>query len=403
MDQEAVVKDRRLETKKKTMNAKILITGIVVYIVSAVVSFLIFSGLSGPSAVPVAAPKKTASGGLMFDDSLPKTESCPINGAKYSKQQRAWWEKHEPLGVMIENHTEARPQSGISFADVVYEAIAEGGITRFLTVFYCQDADVVGPVRSARTYFIDFLSEYGSFPLYAHVGGANSDGQADALGQLETYGWAGVNDLNQFSIGFPVFLRDYDRLGRTVATEHTMYSSTTKLWDYAAKSRKITNVNPDGEKWDKDFVPYTFKEDAALSTRPAAQTVSYDFWDGYGDFSVLWNYDKTTNSYLRTNGGKPHLDLDTKKQLTAKNVIVLFMKESRANDGYEGNLHMLYGTKGTGNAKVFMDGVETDAIWSKKSRTAHLYLKDKRGQDIELNRGKSWFSIVSPTTDVTVK
>jgi hypothetical protein len=124
MDQEAVVKDRRLETKKKTMNTKILITGIVVYIVSAVVSFLIFSGLSGPSAVPVAAPKKTASGGLMFDDSLPKTESCPINGAKYSKQQRAWWEKHEPLGVMIENHTEARPQSGISFADVVYEAIA---------------------------------------------------------------------------------------------------------------------------------------------------------------------------------------------------------------------------------------------------------------------------------------
>jgi len=400
--QEEVEVEKKVE-EKNSMNAKILITGIIVYVVSAVVSFLIFSGISGPSVSPVAAPKKTANGKLMFDDTLPKTESCPINGAKYSKQQRQWWEKHEPLGVMIENHTEARPQSGISFADVVYEAIAEGGITRFLTVFYCQDADVVGPVRSARTYYIDFLSEYGAFPLYAHVGGANSDGKADALGQLETYGWVGVNDLNQFSIGFPVFLRDYDRLGRTVATEHTMYSSTTKLWDYAAKNRKITNVNEDGDKWDEDFIAYTFKDDAALSARPAAQSIKYDFWDGYGDFGVLWTYDKTTNSYLRTNGGKPHTDLNTKKQLTAKNVVLLMMKESRANDGYEGNLHMLYGTKGTGSAKVFIDGVVTDATWSKKSRTAHLYLKDKRGQDIELNRGTIWFSIVSPTTAITVK
>ena len=79
------------------------------------------------------------------------------------------------------------------------------------------------------------------------------------------------------------------------------------------------------------------------------------------------------------------------------------MKESRANDAYEGNLHMLYGTKGTGVAKIFMDGVETDGTWSKKSRTAHLYLKDKRGQDISLDRGKIWFSVVSPTTTITVK
>jgi len=182
-----------------------------------------------------------------------------------------------------------------------------------------------------------------------------------------------------------------------------MYSSTTKLWDYAAKNRKITNVNEDGDKWDEDFIAYTFKDDAALSARPAAQSIKYDFWDGYGDFGVLWTYDKTTNSYLRTNGGKPHTDLNTKKQLTAKNVVLLMMKESRANDGYEGNLHMLYGTKGTGSAKVFIDGVVTDATWSKKSRTAHLYLKDKRGQDIELNRGTIWFSIVSPTTAITVK
>lgn len=400
------MREEEVKQKRSNANARLVITGVIVYVASALVSFILFSrfgtNFSSVSS-PVPQPVKTSSGKLVFDQALPKTEECPINGVKYSKQQRAWWEKHEPLGVMIENHEEARPQSGMTFADITYEAIAEGGITRFLNIFYCQDAEVVGPVRSARTYFVDFVSEYGSFPLYAHVGGANSDGPADALGQIESYGWAGVNDLNQFSIGFPVFLRDYDRLGRTVATEHTMYSSTTKLWDYASKNRKITDVNSEGEKWTKNFTPYTFKDEASASTRPASQSISFDFWDGYDAYGVGWAYDKSTNSYLRSNGGKPHTDLVTKQQLATKNIVILFMKESRANDGYEGNLHMLYGTKGTGTAKIFMDGTEVDGTWSKKNRTAHLYIKDKRGKDIEFNRGRIWFEVVSPTTDIAVK
>jgi hypothetical protein len=391
--------------KNNTMNVKLISTGIIVYVASALISFIVFNKFGGALlsvTTPVPLPTKTTTGKLLFDESLPKTEKCPINGAMYSKQQKAWWEKHEPLGVMIENHTDARPQSGISYADIVYEAIAEGGITRLLNIFYCQDADVIGPVRSARTYFIDFLSEYGTFPLYAHVGGANTSGPADALGQIGDYGWAGVNDLNQFSIGFPVFLRDYDRMGRTVATEHTMYSSTTKLWDYAAKSRKITDVDSEGESWTKGFTPYTFKEDASLSARPVSQTINFDFWDGHDDYGVNWTYDKTNNLYLRNNGGKPHVDLDTKKQLTTKNIVILFMRESRANDGYEGNLHMLYGTKGTGNVKVFIDGTEVDGTWSKKNRTAHLLIKDKRGKEIEFSKGKIWFEVVSPATDIGV-
>ena len=166
---------------------------------------------------------------------------------------------------MIENHVDARPQSGLSGADVVYEAVAEGGITRFLAMFYCQDAGKVGPVRSARTYFIDFASEYGDFPLYAHVGGANQPGPADALSQLSDYGWTGYNDMNQFSIGFPTFWRDYDRLGHVAATEHTMYSTVQKLWDYGATNRDLTNVDKDGKSWDKTFVPYQFRDDAPAS------------------------------------------------------------------------------------------------------------------------------------------
>lgn len=387
-------------------NRKTIIIASAVFLASAIFSFFAFtvflpSNLSNLSPVPDV--KKDASGKLLFDDTLPKTQPCPLNGAKYSKQQEKWWEKHRPLGIMIENHTEARPQSGLTSADVVYEAVAEGGITRFLALFYCQDAEFVGPVRSARTYFMDFLSDYGSNPLYAHVGGANTPGPADALGQISSYGWQAYNDMNQFSIGYPVYVRDYDRLGRTVATEHTVYSATTKLWDYAAKNRKLTNEDADGKAWDENFVLWIFKEDPKLEARPASQTVSYEFWNGYADFSVSWKYDKATNSYLRSNGGKPHTDLNNKKQISAKNVVILFMKESRANDGYEGNLHMLYGTKGTGKALVFQDGEEIAATWSKKDRTSRLLLKNSRGQDIEFNPGLIWFSVVSPTTTITVQ
>ena len=185
----------------KTKNLAI---AIFIYVVSAVISFFVFSNISGGGgniATPLAQPTTGTDQRVSFNDTLPKTEECPINGVRYSKPQRQWWEKHRPLGVMIENHQDSRPQSGMTYADVTYEAVAEGGITRFLNVFYCQDAGIVGPVRSARTYFLDFISEYGDYPLYAHVGGANTSGPADALGQISDYGWQLYNDLNQFAIG----------------------------------------------------------------------------------------------------------------------------------------------------------------------------------------------------------
>src|SRR3989344_100901 len=174
------------------------------YILTTVVSFAIFSGvIKSLSDVQSPVPDAVTDGNkTLFDESLPKTEPCPISGQLFSKQQRQWWEEHRPLGIMIENHEESRPQSGLSKADVIYEAVAEGGITRFLAVFYCGASaeDVqVGPVRSARTYFLDWISEYGISPLYVHVGGANCDpstgsgcaggAKADALGQIQKYGW----------------------------------------------------------------------------------------------------------------------------------------------------------------------------------------------------------------------
>ncbi len=379
---------------------------IIVYIISSGVSYVFFSKAFGSSGVltsPLPKPSQTASGQLVFNENLPKTEQCPLNGALYSKQQREWWEKHRPLGIMIENHVDARPQSGLSFADVVYEAVAEGGITRFLAVYYCQDAGEVGPVRSARTYFINFISEYGTYPLYTHVGGANQPGPADALSQLTDYGWTGYNDMSQFSIGFPVFWRDYNRLGHQAATEHTMYSTTEKLWDYAATNRGFTNVDKNGTSWDKGFVPYSFKDDASVSQRGTSQSIHLEFWTGDPDYYVDWTYDPTINLYSRNNGGKPHIDRDTNKQLTSKNIVVLFMQESHANDGYPDNVHLLYKTIGTGKALIFMDGKEIKGAWSKDSRTSRTLIYDNLGNPVKFNRGKIWFEILPTTGVVTVK
>lgn len=382
---------------------RIIIIAVILYVISAFGSYFIFSNFVNKKTIistPLPVPT-TKEGKLTFDETLPRTEECPINGAMYSKQQRQWWEKHRPLGIMIENHAEARPQSGMSFADVTYEVVAEGGITRTLNIFYCQDAGLVGPVRSARTYFLDFVSEYGSFPLYVHVGGANTSGPADALGQIDDYGWQSYNDLNQFSIGFPTFWRDYERLGHPVATEHTMYSTTEKLWKVGA-DRGLTNVDKKGEAWDKTFQKYSFKDDVPPSERPNSQSVSFDFWQGYSDYSVKWEYDKASNSYLRFNAGQKHTDKNNSKQLSAKNVVLLFMTESRANDGYEGNLHMLYGTKGTGKATILIDGKKISGTWSKKNRTSRLIINDSTGLPIKFTKGKIWFTVLAIGNDSVV-
>ena len=367
--------------------------------VSAGISYSVFSGNSLLSTAPPPptieeSAKDNDYEAVAFDQSLPKTEVCPLSGVKYSKQQKAWWDKHRPLGVMIENHTEARPQSGLSFADVIYEAVAEGGITRLLVVFHCQDAGIIGPVRSARTYFVDFISEYSEYPLYAHVGGANTDGPADAIGQIGTYGWRFYNDLDQFGVPYPIYKQIGSRNGHEVATEHTMYSNTSRLWDYAAKKRDIAYKDKDGNAWDESFVPYEYKEDAPASDRPAAQIVNVKYWGGFDDFFVDWTYNKESNAYLRKNGGTSHMDRNTDKQLQVKNVVVLLMQESRANDGYENNLHLIYKDKGTGKAIIFMDGKEIKGTWKKDKRTSRTQLFASSGSKIELNPGLTWFHIL---------
>ncbi|MDP3948268.1 MAG: DUF3048 domain-containing protein [bacterium] len=371
----------------------LIILGIVLYGLSVSSSYFLFSQFRPISSTKESlASLPTPSNAFEEDPNDPKTESCPLNGVKRTKKARDFWERRRPLAIMVENHTEARPQSGLSSADIIYEAIAEGGITRFMALFYCNLSDVqVGPVRSARTYFLDWLGEYNA--LYAHVGGANTPGPADALSQIIKYG---VKDLNQFSIGFPVFWRDYQRLGHSVATEHTMYSTTQKLWEVGAK-RGFVATDSAGVKWDDNFIPWKFKEDkgSTITTK-----IAVNFWESQPGYQVEWNYDATLNSYKRKNG-EPHIDLNNKQQLDAKVIVVQFEKESNANDGYPGNVHLLYGTVGSGKALIFQDGGVVEGKWIKPKRTARTKYVDGSGKEVEFNRGQIWIQTVPEGSKVS--
>ncbi|MFA5770508.1 MAG: DUF3048 domain-containing protein [Patescibacteria group bacterium] len=373
------------------INKKIaFVVSFVIFIISGVTTFSFFSaekGRSFLSPLTYTAPISENGTTETVINTEPKTEECPLNGQMLSKTERKIWEGQRPLGIMIENHKEARPQSGLSSADIVYEAVAEGGITRFLAIFYCQNASYVGPVRSARMYFLKFLEGYGQNPLYAHVGGANTDGPADALGYISELGWASYNDLNQFSVPFPYFWRDYERL-KNVATEHTVYTSTKKLWQYAKDKRELTNVDDQGVRWDKGFSPFKFEDDAKISERGKVIKIDFGFWDNLAsDFSVVWSYDAINNSYKRTNGGKPHLDKNTGKQLEAKNIVVMFAKESPANDGYEGG-HLLYKNVGSGDMLFFKNGKVVKGTWNRETEEDNVKFFDSNEKEISVVRGQ---------------
>ena len=382
---------------------KILVTIVLAMVVfggSTVLSYTTISNilprLPGPSDSGLATSLPSPTGAFEEDPNEPRTEICPLDGEKHTKKAREFWEKRRPLAVMVENHTEARPQSGLTSADIIYEVVAEGGITRFMALFYCNLSDTqVGPVRSARTYYLDWLGEYDA--LYAHVGGANTPGPADALGQIIKYK---VKDLNQFSIGFPVFWRDYQRLGHPVATEHTMYSTTQKLWEIGAK-RGWTATDSAGITWDKGFTPWKFRDSGTISSSDA-KSVTVNFWESQSDYQVVWSWDEQSKTYKRKNGGgADHTDLNNKAQIAAKNVIIQFQRESNANDGYPGNVHLLYGTTGSGKALIFQDGKVVEGKWTKTLRISRTKFTDSVGKEIDFARGQIWIQTVPEGSKVT--
>jgi hypothetical protein len=406
---------------KGSMSKKNLITLLILYVLSTGLTYSVSAMLSKRNAATQsadqavqdqqAADNESALGRLLtLDPKEPRDQACPLNGQLYTKTEQNAWAKRRPLAVMIENSPDARPQSGLTKSDLVFEVMAEGGVTRFMAFFYCgvqAEDTVLAPIRSAREYFFQLVAGFVR-PLYVHVGGANTPGPADVLSHIADAGWNGQNDLNQFSIGYPTFVRDYSRIeGKDVATEHTMVTSTEKLWQVAAK-RGWTNMSPTPVatktsktaaaapvNWLTTFVPWSYQD--GTPSKGSVNTISFEFWDGFDEYAVKWEYDAATNSYKRVLAGQPHIDLNNNQQIMVKNPVIMFAEEKGPIDDKK---HMLYTVTGTGDALVFQNGTVVKAKWAKKDQTSQLTFTDEKGQTLQFVRGPIWVSVVSPKTKI---
>lgn len=390
--------------------AKLILISVILFILSTGISYSFFSFLTSnpnPGSVAVKPTTAPASRKSKIDPSVPRTEICPLNGALFTKQEKDVWMTRRPLAVMIENSVDARPQSGLGNADVVYEAVAEGGITRFMGMFYCDatltDNLMVAPVRSARIYFVNLVSEYDA--LYNHVGGAgncddpNVDERAKALCLIDR---VKIKNLDQMGYAgdFKVCHRVTDRLTKEVAYEHTMACFIDNLYAKADKL-KWGYADANGVAWNKNFVPWKFLTAPDTVSGSTANNISYSFWESNrefnGSFDVKWEYDTSLKSYRRSNGGEISVDLNTGDPLYFKTVIVEYAKETSVGDLEK---HMLYDVIGKGKATVFMNGLAVDANWTKVSRTGRTIFTDKTGKEIKLNPGPIWISIIPSTNTV---
>lgn len=274
-----------------------------------------------------------------------------------------------PVAVMIENLVASRPPSGLSKANLVYEALVEGGITRFMAIYAGHETIAeIGPVRSARPYYVDWVLEYNA--MYAHAGGS-----PEALGNIGKYN---VLDLSQFR-NAPNYWRDSTR-----PEPHNLYTSSNRLF-FGLRDKKITST-PDYTKW-------LFKDDAQTADRPTiTKTIAIDF--SSSSYKVEYTYDATRNDYARNLAGQPHLDKDG-SAIRAKNVVIQKMKTTLAD---EQRLAMT--TIGQGEAIIFRDGVAVSGRWEKKDRNSRTLFYDDSGKEIAFDAGTTWIEVVPTDRDI---
>jgi len=275
--------------------------------------------------------------------------------------------------VIIENHPDARPQSGLSQAGVVYEANAEGGITRYQAFFLEDRPNAIGPVRSLRTYFVDWGLEFGA--SVAHAGG-----NADALDLIDPLGLHSLNGLN---IGAPFFYRTTDRYA-----PHNFYTSSDLL---------LQLVNSRGWNHPATFTPSPRQADAPTAN-PPHPNIHIDF--SYNGYQVDYKYDAGSNDYARWLAGSPHVDANTGAQIHVKNVVVEMMPTSY---GYTriAESTVIMQTVGQGRAMVFRDGQAIEGTWKKDSHAARTRLLDGGGNEIPLDAGNTWYAIVPAGNNVS--
>lgn len=262
--------------------------------------------------------------------------------------------------IMLENSPDARPQSGLKNAEIVYEAVAEGGITRFLAVYQQEKPKLIGPVRSLRMYYVAWAVPYNA--SIAHVGGSHK--------ALLTVRKSPHRDIDQFFNA-----RSYWRAADRYAP-HNVYTSFTQL-DALNKAKGYKTSNPK---------VFERKEPAAakvLNAKSVSLGISGPLYDS------TYSYDAKSKLYLRSQAGAPHLDRE-KGRIAARVVIALKVDMKQVlEDGYRESID----TKGPGVAYIFQNGRVDKVNWKKASQNSQItFTKD--GKTYPLAPGKTWITAI---------
>lgn len=326
--------------------------------------------LIGGGVTAYAMTRKPAPAALTQEQPAPQEEPAKDTVASVTTglQVKPAVNERVVTGIMIENSPDARPQSGLNQADIVFEAVAEGGITRFLTLFHDNQPDYIGPVRSARPYYLDWVKPFNA-PL-AHAGGS-----AEALAQIRQQK---MRDLEAFQNAGA-----YWRVSSRYAP-HNLYTSIQKL-----------NALEKEKGWtESKFDSWPRKEAEAPEGAATAKVIDLSISGVL--YNVKYKFDSKTNTYKRFLAGKPHTDEKSGKQLTPKVVITLVMTQG-ANGKYT-----TYDTTGSGRMFVFQDGQRIKGTWKKAGRSSQFEFIDEKGQPIQLNPGQTWVNIVGSTGAIKV-
>jgi hypothetical protein len=328
----------------------LVIVGAILVLAAGITAYAILS--QKPATVtqaPAAKPKPKPA--------APKYYS-PLTGLSVKDEAAT---KQPVSAIIIENSPDARPQSGLKKSGVVYEAIAEGGITRFLTLYQQEKPQLIGPVRSLRPYYVDWLAAYN--PTVVHIGGS-----AAALKEIRN---GSYRDVDQF-FNAGSYWRVTDRYA-----PHNVYTSF----------EKIDALNTQKGYTESHFTGFT-RIDGKPSETPDATSVDINISSAL--YNTTYAYDKASNTYPRSQGGAPHLDREDGQIAPT---VVIAMKVQRSTfmeDGYREN----FTTIGSGEATIFQNGTAQTVTWTKKDKTSQITFQDAEGKDVPLVRGQTWIAAV---------
>lgn len=346
--------------KKKKIAAGI-IAGLVVFSATGLVYAQFFRKPDKP--IVKSTPIKVAA----EPPPKPKTVASPLSGVQVAPELAA----RPVTGVMIENSIAARPQSGLSDAGVVFEAIAEGGITRFLALFQESRPQNIGPVRSLRPYYIDLARPFDAG--IAHVGGS-----PDALAQIRG---GAAKDLDQF-LNSGAYWRASSR-----RAPHNVYTSFDKL-DTLNQQKGFT-----GSK----FTVWPRKEDKP-SAAPTAKSIEMSI--SSASYNTRYDYNAACNCYPRSLGGRAHISTAAEadgsgQQLKPKVVLALVTPYSLAGK------YSVYNLSGGGELIAFQDGEVINGRWNKAGREGQFSFTDATGKPLQLNAGQTWVTLIASASRVS--